>query len=128
SMEPLSTKKFRRDRNIGKSSTLSSITGVMKPQIWKKNPEDIFEVVLARLPLAAIFCFRIVCRQWNNLLGSQSFSQHCTQVSEANPWFYATFGNNNYGAIYDPSIKRWYCPIVTLENPVIQVSSAWGLV
>jgi hypothetical protein len=84
SIEPIFTKKPQRDSNIGKSSRLSSITEDMKPQIWENFPKDIFEVVLARLPLATIFRFRIVCRQWHNLLSSQSFYWHFTQVLQAN--------------------------------------------
>jgi hypothetical protein len=132
-MEPLCTKKPRRGRSMGKSSRTSSMNEVMKPQIWKKIPEDLLQEVLARLPFTIILRFRTVCRQWNNLLSSISFFQHCTQVPQAHehPWFYITFGNNNYEAMYDPLMKRWYCSIAKLPKlPIcgLPVSSVGGLV
>ncbi|KAK2453563.1 F-box only protein [Trifolium repens] len=131
-MEPLSTKKSRRDRNMRKSS----MNEVMEPQIWEKFPQDLFKVVLARLPIATVIRFRTVCHQWNNLITSQSFSQYCAQVSQANPLFYTTFSdknykatlqNNSYKAMYDPFMKRWYYPN-TSEILASPVSSAGGLV
>jgi hypothetical protein len=101
-MEPLSTKKSRRDRNMRKSS----MNEVMESQIWEKFPEDLFKVVLARLPIATIISFRTVCHQWNNLITSQSFSQHRAQVSQANPWFYTTFRDNNYKATLQRNIYK----------------------
>ena len=113
---------------MGKSFRMSYIAEFMEPEIWGKFPEDLFEFVLARLPIAIIFRFRIVCRQWNNLLTTQRFYQHFDQVSQENPWFCTTYGNNKYGAIYDPFMKRWHCSTVTEEVPVLPVSSAGGLV
>jgi hypothetical protein len=81
-------KLSRRDRNMKKLSSVSNMTEVTEPKIWETFPEDLLEHVLARLPIATIICFRSVCQQWNNLITSQSFSQHCVQVSQANPWFY----------------------------------------
>ncbi|KAK2399664.1 F-box only protein [Trifolium repens] len=136
-MEPISTKKSRRDRrNMGKSSRVSCMNEEMKPQIWEKFPEDLFEHVLVRLPIVIIIRFRTVCQQWNTLITSQSFSQYCAQVSQANPWFYTTFRdfsykatpqNNSYKAMYDPFMKRWYYPN-TIEIPTSPVSSVGGLV
>ncbi|KAK2399667.1 Galactose oxidase/kelch repeat superfamily protein [Trifolium repens] len=129
-MEPISTKKSRRDRrNMGKSSRVSCMNEEMKPQIWEKFPEDLFEHVLVRLPIVIIIRFRTVCQQWNNLITSQSFSQYRAQVSQANPWFYTTFRDNNYlqrniyKALYDPFLKRWYY-LNTFEFPALPVSSA----
>ncbi|KAK2399666.1 Galactose oxidase/kelch repeat superfamily protein [Trifolium repens] len=135
-MEPLSTKRSRRDRNMRKSSRVSYMTQVMKPQIWKFFPEDLFKDVLARLPFATVIRFRTVCHQWNNLITSQSFSHYRAQVSQANPWFYLTFGDgkynatlpkNNTKATYDPFTKRWYYSN-TFKILALPVSSAGGLV
>jgi len=109
-------------------SRVSYMTEVMKPEIWEKFPEDLFDIVLARLPIAKIICFRTVCRQWNNLITSQRFSRHCAQFSQVNPWFYITYGyEDNYKTMYDPFMKRWYNP-TTFETPAFPVSSAGGLV
>ena len=140
--EPLKhppTKKPRRDRSRGKSSGRSCISEVMEQEIWKDFPEDLFEAVIARLPIPAFFRFRSVCRQWNSLLASQSFSEHCAQVPQENPWFYtithenvnSAHGNVNSAAMYDPSLKKWHRPsISTLPTGliVLPVASAGGLV
>ena len=124
---PLCSRKSRRNRNRRKSSRVSNMTDTMNPKIWEKFPEDLFEVVLARLPIASIICFRTVCRKWNNLIVSQRFSQLSAQVSQVYPWFYTTFGDNNYEveAMYDPFMKRWYYPN-TFEMKAFPVSSARG--
>lgn len=127
-----STKKCRRDRSKEKSSKRSSVTEAMEEQIWKDFPEDLFEAVIARLPIATFFRFRSVCRRWNSLLASESFSQHCAQVPQANPWFYTiTHEHANSGAMYDPSVKKWYhLTISTLPTKliVLPMASAGGLV
>ncbi|XP_061336942.1 F-box only protein 6-like isoform X2 [Gastrolobium bilobum] len=134
-MEPLKhpcTKKSRGDRSMSKSSGNSSMTEVMERQIWKDFPEDLFEAVIVRLPIATFFRFRSVCRQWNSLLTSQSFSWHCAQVPQAKPWFYTiTDEEVNSGAMYDPSMKKWYHPIgstLPTKRTVLPVASAGGLV
>lgn len=123
----------KKKRNTGKKnkSRVSCMTEVMKPEIWEKFPEDLFEVVLARLPMAKIICFRTVCQQWNNLITSQSFSQQCSKVSQVNPWFCISHGHYNYKTIYDPCMKRWYNPKLFDNKPGQYprlVCSAGGLV
>ncbi|RDY05504.1 F-box only protein 6 [Mucuna pruriens] len=126
------SKKSRRDRSRGKSSGRSSRDEAMEQQIWKDLPEDLFEAVIARLPIAIFFRFRSVCQRWNSLLNSQSFFQHCSQVPQANPWFYTVSHEHaNSGAMYDPSMKKWYYPTISTlptELMVSPVASAGGLV
>ncbi|XP_061338682.1 F-box only protein 6 isoform X2 [Gastrolobium bilobum] len=133
--EPLKsppTKKPRRDRSRGKSSGRSCTTEVMEQEIWKDFPEDLFESVIARLPIATFFRFRSVCRQWNSLLTSQSFSEHCAQVPKENPWFYTiSHGTMNTGAMYDPSLNKWRHPAISTvptKSIVLPVASTGGLV
>jgi hypothetical protein len=111
-----------------KLPSVSNMTEVIEPKIWETFPEDLLEHVLARLPIATIICLRSVCQQWNNLITSQSFSQQCVQVSQANPWFYIN-SENNYKdiAMYDPFLKRCYYPN-KFGIPAFPVSSAGGLV
>lgn len=110
---------------------------VMDQRIWKEFPEELLEAVIARLPIPTFFRFRTVCRNWNSLLSSPTFSQLCAQVSQAQPWFYAacydTFGGLNVevGVTYDPCAKKWrYLPIPSLqpEDIFLPVASAGGLV
>ncbi|KAI4343400.1 hypothetical protein L6164_010752 [Bauhinia variegata] len=131
-LKPPPTKKSRRDRSRGKSSEVPCTTEVMEQEIWKDFPADLFEAVIARLPIATFFRFRSVCRGWNSLLTSQSFSQHCAEVPQVNPWFYTiTHENLNSGAMYDPSSKKWHHPTVSTlatKSIVLPVASAGGLV
>ncbi|KAJ7957546.1 F-box only protein [Quillaja saponaria] len=131
SLKPPPIKKCRKERNRGKLSVTTCTAEVMEQQIWKDFPEDLFEAVIARLPISTFFRFRSVCRRWNSLLNSQSFSQHCDQVPQATPWFYTiTHENVNSGAMYDPSLKKWHHPTIsTLPTKllVLPVASAGGL-
>ncbi|KAL0447260.1 UNVERIFIED_CONTAM: F-box only protein 6 [Sesamum latifolium] len=111
--KPPPTKKARKERNQGKATASTSSTDNMEQDIWKDFPEDLFEAVIARIPIATFFRFRSVCRKWNFLLTSQSFSQQCAQVRQAQPWFYTiTHENVNTGAMYDPFLKKWHHPTV----------------
>ncbi|KAL2524597.1 F-box only protein 6 [Abeliophyllum distichum] len=81
--KPPPTKKARKESRRGKVIASTSSTENMEQHIWKEFPEDLFEAVIARLPIATFFRFRSVCRKWNSLLVSQSFSQQCVQVTQA---------------------------------------------
>ncbi|KAK4423950.1 F-box only protein 6 [Sesamum alatum] len=130
--KPPSTKKARKEHDRGKATASTSATENMEQDIWKDFPEDLFEAVIARLPIATFFRFRSVCRKWNSLLTSQSFSQQCAQVRQAQPWFYTvTHENVNTGAMYDPFLKKWHHPTVPAlptKSIVLPVTSAGGLV
>ncbi|KAL3501010.1 hypothetical protein ACH5RR_035459 [Cinchona calisaya] len=130
--KPRPAKKARKGRNRGKLTETTNSTENMDQIIWKDFPEDLFEAVIARLPIAIFFRFRSVCRKWNSLLTSQSFSQQCTEVPPAQPWFYTISQENvNTGAMYDPTSKKWHHPTVPAlptELIVLPVASAGGLV
>ncbi|XP_021899734.1 F-box only protein 6 [Carica papaya] len=131
-LKPPPAKKSRKEQNRGKLSEATDGDEVMDQEIWKEFPEDLFEAVIARLPLATFFRFRSVCRKWNSLLDSQSFSQQCAQVPQTVPWFYTiTHENVNSGAMYDPSSNKWYHPTIShlpTKMIVLPVASAGGLV
>ncbi|KAJ4960362.1 hypothetical protein NE237_020272 [Protea cynaroides] len=128
------TKKSRRERNREKVSNTAGSKNIMQEHIWKEFPEDLFEAVIARLPIATFFRFRSVCRKWNSLLSSHSFSQHCAEVPQGHPWFYTITHEHEYansGAVYDPSSKLWHHPsIPSLPAKIIifPIASAGGLV
>ncbi|XP_074310033.1 F-box only protein 6-like isoform X1 [Silene latifolia] len=121
-------KRSRKERNLGKSKS----SEIMDPEIWKEFPEDLLEAVIARLPVATFFQFRSVCQKWNSLLTTNSFSEHCSQVPQSQPWFYTiTHENVNTGAIYDPPMKKWRHPTIPSLPPkviLLPVASAGGLV
>uniref|UniRef100_A0A2P2KXZ6 Uncharacterized protein MANES_12G010000 n=1 Tax=Rhizophora mucronata TaxID=61149 RepID=A0A2P2KXZ6_RHIMU len=130
--KPPPSKKCRKERNRVKLLGHSDTTEVMEQEIWKEFPEDLYEAVIARLPIATFFRFRLVCKKWNSLLNSQSFSQQCAQVPQAVPWFYViTQENMNSGAMYDPSSEKWHHPTISslpMKMIVLPVASAGGLV
>ncbi|XP_068655975.1 F-box only protein 6-like [Aristolochia californica] len=125
-------KKSRRDRATREKMPTTSSSDEMEQQIWKEFPEDLFEAVIARLPIATFFRFQSVCRKWNSLLSSRSFSQYCEEIPQAHPWFYTiTHENVNCGAMYDPFLKKWHHPTVPslpAKVIVLPVASAGGLV
>lgn len=130
--KPPPGKKPRKERNRVKVPETGASTGTMEPHIWKEFPEDLVEAVVARLPIATFFRFRSVCRKWNSLLDSNSFSQQCAQVEQAQPWFYTISHENAYvGAMYDPSMKQWHHPNIPplpTKAIVMPVASAGGLI
>ncbi|KAI8018187.1 F-box only protein 6 [Camellia lanceoleosa] len=116
--KPPHAKKSRKERNLGRLADATSSTEIMEHQIWKEFPEDLYEAVIARLPIATFF--RSVCKKWNSLTTSHSFSQQCARVPQAQPWFYTiTHENVNTGAMYDPSSKKWHHP----TNPALPTKS-----
>ena len=131
---PPPTKKSRKDKPREKFHAASSSTEIMMDQeIWKEFPEDLYEAMIARLPIATFFRFRSVCQKWNSLLNSATLSQHFAVVLPAQtPWFYTiTHENANSGAMYDPSLKKWYHPCVPslpVKTIILPVASAGGLV
>ncbi|PON54982.1 F-box domain containing protein [Trema orientale] len=132
SNKPTPSKKSRKERTRGKSLRVTTNTEVMEQEIWKDFPEDLFEAVIARLPITTFFRFRSVCQKWNSLLSSESFSKQCARVQQASPWFYTiTHENVSTGAIYDPSLKKWHHPTVSslpTKMILLPVASAGGLV
>jgi hypothetical protein len=129
---PSSSKKQKKDRNQGKSTENASPCEPMDELIWKDFPEDLFEAVIARLPVPSFFQFRTVCRKWNSFLESESFSKQCTQIQQRYPWFYTiTHENANSGALYNPSHKKWLhrtIPTLPTKMIVLPVASSGGLV
>ncbi|KAG2269463.1 hypothetical protein Bca52824_064018 [Brassica carinata] len=124
-------KRSRKDKkNQGKSSTEGD--GNMDQEIWQEFPHDLFESVVSRLPIPKFFQFRAVCRKWNALIDSDSFSRCCTNLPQTIPWFYTiTHENVNSGQVYDPSSKKWHHPVIPAlpkKTIVLPMASAGGLV
>ncbi|XP_010530544.1 PREDICTED: F-box only protein 6-like [Tarenaya hassleriana] len=126
-------KKSRKELSRGKSSTEETNSDEnMDQNIWQEFPEDLFEAILSRLPVATFFRFRSVCQKWNSLTDSENFSERCAEVPQTIPWFYTiTHENVNSGAVYDPCSKKWHHPVISAlpkRTIVLPVASAGGLV
>lgn len=126
------TKRNRKDLDWVELTGTTDPVEKMEDQIWKELPEDLFEAVIARLPVASFFRFRSVCRKWDSLPTSHSFSQQCAQVPQAQPWFYTVSHENvDAAAMYDPALQKWYRPTVPAlptNLNVLPLASAGGLV
>lgn len=59
----------------------------MEPSVWKRLPEEILELVLARLPLKSILRLRAVCHKWNKLPLSKRFARLHSISQHFNPGF-----------------------------------------
>ncbi|GAB2280644.1 hypothetical protein Dimus_015270 [Dionaea muscipula] len=124
----------KKCRNYGgRPSQSSSTSSEVVMQIWKEFPEDLMEVVIARLPIDTLFRFRLVCRKWNSLLSSShSFFSQVPQAAQ--PWFYTVAHENltTGAAMYDPCTKKWRHPTIPRLRPpkvyLLPVASAGGLI
>ncbi|KAK8962861.1 F-box only protein 6 [Platanthera guangdongensis] len=130
-------KRSRYEKSCGILFTVPNVISKMDQEIWKELPEDLYDVVIARLPIATFFRFRSVCRKWNSLVTSTSFSRHFEEVQRMHPWFYAIVHDAVYGldavnggALYNPSLKKWHHPSMSVPRSKIflTMASAGGLV
>lgn len=130
-------KKLQIEKSSRILFAIPNLISKMEQEIWKDFPEDLYDAVIARLPIATFFRFRSVCKKWNSLVTSISFSRHFAEVQRIYPWFYAivhdtTYGidTTNGGALYDPSLKKWHHPSISVPRSKIflTVASAGGLV
>ncbi|CAM8988440.1 unnamed protein product [Rhodiola kirilowii] len=101
---------------------------MMDEVIWKEFPDDLFEAVLARLPVASFFRFRSVCLKWNSLLTSNSFSQQCDELEPSQPWLYTVINGNARPTLYDPCSKKWHHLAPPQPANWFPAASAGGLV
>lgn len=127
--KPVKRSRKERQRNQGDGG----ISGDMDQEIWQEFPQDLFEAVVSRLPIATFFQFRAVCRNWNALIDSDSFSRCFTELPQSVPWFYTiTHENvNSGGQVYDPCSKKWHHPVIPAlpkKSIVLPMASAGGLV
>nr|XP_043606167.1 F-box only protein 6-like [Erigeron canadensis] len=128
----LETPSRRIQKERKRTDTDISGSNLAMEEIWKNFPEDLYEAVIARLPIASFFRFRSVCQDWNSLLNSSSFILQCAQFLPQQPWFYTvTHENVISGAMYDPVSRKWHHPVVPkipTKMIILPVASAGGLV
>lgn len=84
---------------------------LMKRDIWKALPEDVFERVVARLPLQSVIRMQTVCKKWKIKVRSPTFIRLCEVDSEAprTEWF-LTFAQQKAGTVcfaYDVQVSKW---------------------
>ncbi|WOK92832.1 F-box/kelch-repeat protein [Canna indica] len=76
-------------------------------------PDDVLEMILARLPLSSIMIARCVCKKWRYLTSTPHFIQMRAEGSHATPWLFLfgiTRGGCHAGDIHalDVSHDRWH--------------------
>nr|POE84208.1 f-box/kelch-repeat protein [Quercus suber] len=88
-------------------------------------PNDLFERILAFLPIASIFRAGAVCKRWNSIVHSRRFSKNLSSILSRKPWYFMfTSGSpNSYkpirnadgydliGFAYDPMVQKWLIPV-----------------
>ncbi|KAL8201354.1 hypothetical protein R6Q57_012693 [Mikania cordata] len=127
----MKAKKSSRTQKNQKRTEISGSNDIVMEEIWKYFPEELYETVIARLPIATFFRFRSVCKNWNSLLNSNTFTLQCAQFVPPQPWFYIiTHEKVNAGAMYDPASTKWrylFIPKMPTETVIWPVASAGGL-
>eukprot|EP01018_Ginkgo_biloba_P020164 Gb_12311 [translate_table: standard] len=60
---------------------------LMDPSVWERLPEEILELILARLPLKSMLRLRTVCRKWNGLPLNKRFARLHSISEHVTPGF-----------------------------------------
>lgn len=86
----------------------------LRGDIWSSLPDDIFDSVVARLPLQSLVRMTSVCKKWKIKLRTASFIRQCELESTENApteWF-LTFGQHQKVAPvafgYDIRLSKWH--------------------
>ncbi|XP_066387792.1 F-box only protein 13-like [Miscanthus floridulus] len=71
--------------------------------------DDMLERVLARLPPAAYFSLRAVCRRWRAAAASPTFLDACARVPSRDPWFLmlSDSGSGSGSVAFDAAGRSW---------------------
>lgn len=90
--------KMRREQP---PPTISSTTA-------QSLPDDVLELILVRLPLAALMAARCVCRQWRCMTAKPHFRQLRTEAPYLTPWLFLFRCNTGEVQALDVSLCRWH--------------------
>jgi len=66
--------KTQEKRKIKPHSVQEILNKSMSISIWENLPPEVLSNVLAYLPIHVLCCFRLVCKEWNNLISQPSFA------------------------------------------------------
>eukprot|EP01018_Ginkgo_biloba_P037796 Gb_31812 [translate_table: standard] len=66
--------------------------------VWGELPEHVVERILQCLPWECFFRFRIVCKEWKNLLSSAHFSSLWREAAAKQPWLLLCMPNAQMGS------------------------------
>ena len=94
-------------------------------EIWTQFPNDLFENVLAFLPILNLCRFKTVCKNWNQIICKSTFNDLCLKNGKQNSqfivarsmiksWRYTIFGGQAYLNEYpgwsflDINAKQWF--------------------
>jgi hypothetical protein len=69
--------------------------------------DDMLERVLARLPPAAYFRLRAVCRRWRAAAASPTFLDACARVLSRDPWFLMLSDSGSGPVAFDAAGRSW---------------------
>ena len=131
----------------GKAGVMDLYSGLSGEDIKENNsisidtflPIDLFEQVLAYLPISSILRAGAVCKKWNAIVHSRRFSQNISSILSRKPWYFMFTSPDSYkpirnaydpiGYAYDPMIKKWYNFELPCDGTCICfIASSCGLV
>ncbi|GLJ15730.1 hypothetical protein SUGI_0258880 [Cryptomeria japonica] len=101
----------------------------MDSSIWSNLPSDIFERVVAHMPVVCLSKLRTVCTKLNQTISSKNFLNAQADLPCREIWI-ALFETDSCSQFcaYDPNVNRWYrIPLTFLPWQVKGLASAGGL-
>ncbi|KAF3792811.1 F-box/kelch-repeat protein [Nymphaea thermarum] len=93
-------------------------------------PDELLERILACLPIASIFRAGSVCKRWNQIINSDRFLWHFSNILPQKPWYFMFISTDDpTGFAYDPILKKWYnIDLPCIGAPNWFIASSCGLV
>ncbi|URD73016.1 Kelch motif [Musa troglodytarum] len=107
----LSEKFWRRSSRKEKPSVHCPSTS--SSDVPASLPDDVLEMILARLPLSSVMTARCVCKKWRHMTSTLHFIERRSDSSYGSPWLFLfgiTRGGCHAGDIHalDVSRDRWH--------------------
>ncbi|KAH9562704.1 hypothetical protein CY35_05G085800 [Sphagnum magellanicum] len=72
-------------------------------RLWGLLPEPLVDLILAHLPIPALFSMRMVCRRWNGLVHSAGFVKARAEVTSELP-YYVLYGMEDHRVQIGPAL------------------------
>lgn len=109
--------------------TNTNVEVCMDSSIWSNLPSDIFERVVAHMPVVCLSRLKTVCTKLNQTISSKNFLNAHADLPCRETWI-ALFEMDSCSQFcaYDPNVNTWYrIPLTFLPCEVKGLASAGGL-
>ncbi|KAL3683183.1 hypothetical protein R1sor_001205 [Riccia sorocarpa] len=79
---------------------------VLDTEVWGRSlPNDVFCIILARLPMSSMIRFRTVCKAWYEMLKDPNYLDACSRLPPRAPSL--VLKNEQTCFLYEPQTDRW---------------------